>query len=36
MLRRRFTQALLLVAGISLLAGTGTVAASSHRSEADS
>jgi branched-chain amino acid transport system substrate-binding protein len=36
MLRRRFTKALLLVAGIALLAGTATVAASSHRSEADS
>jgi branched-chain amino acid transport system substrate-binding protein len=36
MLRRRFTKALLLVAGIALLAGTATVAASSNRSEADS
>jgi branched-chain amino acid transport system substrate-binding protein len=36
MLRRRFTKALILVAGIALLAGTATVAASSHRSEADS
>jgi branched-chain amino acid transport system substrate-binding protein len=36
MLRRRFTSALVLVAGIAMLAGTATVAASSHRSEADS
>jgi branched-chain amino acid transport system substrate-binding protein len=36
MLRRRFTRALVLVAGIAMLAGTATVAASSHRAEADS
>jgi branched-chain amino acid transport system substrate-binding protein len=36
MLRRRFIQALVLVAGTALLAGTATVAASSHRAEADS
>jgi branched-chain amino acid transport system substrate-binding protein len=36
MLRRRFTQAFVLVAGFALLAGTATVAASSRGSQADS